>query len=166
MTRPEVERLRQIPLFSACTASELERLASVGSEVTIEAGTTLMRQGSTDAVECFVITDGEVSVFKDSDRVATLGPGAIVGEMSAVDGLPRSATVVVNTPVRAIRYSSAEFQEVLLASPSAARRVMRVVASRIREAQGSDLDWSPLGADEFVVAEATEEQSGNGHPSP
>ena len=94
-----LENLRRIPMFSGCTNKELERLARAGDEIDMEAGTLLADQGQTGR-EAFVVLEGSVSVRRNGRKVATLGPGAIVGELSLLDHGPRTATVVCDTDVK------------------------------------------------------------------
>ena len=60
------------------------------------AGSLLVDQGQTGR-EAFVVLDGTVTVKRNGRKVATLGPGAIVGELSLLDHGPRTATVVCET---------------------------------------------------------------------
>ena len=60
------------------------------------AGSLLVDQGQTGR-EAFVILDGNVTVKRNGRKVATLGPGAIVGELSLLDHGPRTATAVCET---------------------------------------------------------------------
>ena len=54
------------------------------------AGTMLVDQGQTGH-EAFVVVDGTVAVKRNGRKVATLGQGAIVGELSLLDHGPRTA---------------------------------------------------------------------------
>ena len=69
-----VDHLRSVPLFSACTRKELERIARSGDEIKMTAGSLLVDQGQTGR-EAFVILDGTVTVKRNGRKVATLGPG-------------------------------------------------------------------------------------------
>ena len=60
------------------------------------AGTLIVDQGQTGR-EAFVILDGSVIVKRNGKKVATLGPGAVVGELSLLDHGPRTATVTCET---------------------------------------------------------------------
>ncbi len=60
--------------------------------------------------------------------------GDLIGEMSAIDGLPRSASMVAKGPVVALVVSTADFRLFLAAHPDAALRIMQSMARRIRQA--------------------------------
>ena len=97
-----VDHLRSVPLFAGCTRKELERIARSGDEVKMTAGTLLVDQGQT-GVEAFVMLEGSVTVKRNGRKMATLGPGAIVGELSLLDHGPRTATAVVRDGLHAVR---------------------------------------------------------------
>ena len=90
------QALKNVPLFAGCTKKELERIARSGDEIKMTAGTLLVDQGQTGR-EAFVILDGEVSVKRNGRKVATLGPGGIVGDLSLLDHGPRTATAICDT---------------------------------------------------------------------
>ena len=67
------------------------------------AGSLIVDQGQTGR-EAFVILDGNVTVKRNGRKVATLGPGAIVGELSLLDHGPRTATVGLRDRLLAVRH--------------------------------------------------------------
>ena len=76
------------------------------------AGSLLVDQGQTGR-EAFVILDGDVTVKRNGRKVATLGPGAIVGELSLLDHGPRTATAVCETDCTLFVISQRNFMPVL-----------------------------------------------------
>ena len=127
-----LDDLRRIPLFAGCTKKELERLARAGDEVDMKAGSLLADQGQTGR-EAFVILAGSVSVRRNGRKVATLGPGAIVGELSLLDHGPRTATVTCDTDARCSSISQRHFLAVLDDVPTIGHKLMASLAGRIRE---------------------------------
>ena len=65
--------------------------------------------------------------------LAFRGPGALVGEQSALDGEPRSATIVAIQPVEALVLSHRAFVAFLLEQPTAHLLVTQMLARRLRE---------------------------------
>jgi len=127
-----LDDLRRIPLFAGCTKKELERLARAGDEVDMTAGSLLADQGQTGR-EAFVILAGSVSVRRNGRKVATLGPGAIVGELSLLDHGPRTATVTCDTDCKVFVISQRHFLAVLDDVPTIGHKLMASLAGRIRE---------------------------------
>jgi CRP-like cAMP-binding protein len=127
-----VDHLKNVPLFAGCTRKELERIARSGDEVTMTAGTLLLDQGQT-GVEAFVILDGAVTVKRNNRKMATLGPGAIVGELSLLDHGPRTATAVCDTDCSLFVISQRHFLAVLDDVPTIGHKLLAALAGRIRD---------------------------------
>ena len=108
----KVERLRHVPLFSACTDSELALVARNVDEHRLEAGRVLTRQGEVGR-EFFVIVRGTAEVRIDDTAVTRIGPGDFVGELALLDRRCRTATVVAETPLCMVVSGPTEFAELL-----------------------------------------------------
>jgi CRP/FNR family transcriptional regulator, cyclic AMP receptor protein len=105
--------------------------------VRLPAGEILFRAGSSDD-GCYRIEDGLLKVAMISgsgaERIlAFLGRGAIVGELSVIDGLPRSATVVAVRNAVMSRLSRAEFEAFAEKCPEIYKSLVRLLAKRLRE---------------------------------
>ena len=85
-----------------------ERLVAAGSEIRVPAGWTPMHE-ETPADRVYLVTDGELEVRHDGDRVATLGSGDLVGEMGPVDHRLRSADVVAMGDVAVVAWPRDDF---------------------------------------------------------
>ena len=81
----------------------------------------------------FFITDGEVDIIKQFDNnkhtIATLKTGRSVGEMSLIDGSPRSATVRAKTKLKLIVLKREDFNELNTENPVLANKVLMGVCS-------------------------------------
>ena len=130
--RAHLDHLRNVQLFSGCTNKELERIARSGDEVKMTAGTLLADQGQTGR-EAFIVLDGAVSVKRNGRKVATLGPGAIVGELSLLDHGPRTATVMCDTDSTIFVISQRHFLAVIDDVPTIGHKLLASLAGRIRE---------------------------------
>jgi CRP-like cAMP-binding protein len=97
----------------------------------IKAGKTLTRQGEL-GLEFFVIREGKAEVSIDGKVVATLGPGDFLGEMSLLDGKPRTATVTCITDIKAFVLSHSEFSQLMQDAPDLTRRLLVGMAERLR----------------------------------
>lgn len=73
----------------------------------LDEGATLIEQGQPGG-PIYLILDGMLRVSVDDEEVAELGPGAIVGERSVLEGGPATATVTAITPVRVAEIPAAE----------------------------------------------------------
>ncbi len=131
--------LKSIWLFSSCTASELRKIRSSLDEVEVPAGKLLVEEGRI-GLEFFIIVDGTAAVTRSGKTVATLGPGSHFGELALLDRLPRSASVVSETDMDVLVLSQPQFNSLLEAVPTIARKMLAALASRLREADALAYD--------------------------
>ena len=130
--KQHLDSLKQIPLFSACTKKELEKVAKASDEITMTAGTLIVDQGQTGR-EAFVILDGEVVIKRNGRKVATLGAGAVLGELSLLDHGPRTATAICETDCTLLVIDQRRFLGVLDDVPAITHKLLARLASRIRD---------------------------------
>lgn len=131
----KVELLRGVSLFSACSDRELARIASLVDEIEVREGKILTREGQPGS-EAFVVIEGQARVtVGNRAKVAPLGPGSAIGEMSLLDQGPRSATVTAETEMRLLVLDSRSFSALIAEIPSVARKVLRTMAERLRMAE-------------------------------
>lgn len=130
--KQHLEHLRGVPLFAGCSKKELERIARAGDEITMTAGSLVTDQGQTGR-EAFVLLEGSITVKRNNRKIATLGPGAVIGEMSLLDHGPRTATVVCDTDCTLIVIDQRHFLGVIDDVPSLSRKLLATLAGRIRD---------------------------------
>jgi CRP-like cAMP-binding protein/Zn-dependent protease len=101
-TLEAVAELRALPAFAALEPDELSEILQHGRWMNVAPGEAILEQG--EAGDAFyAIGSGQVEVVKDGTPVRTLGPGAHFGEIALLQKVPRTASVVARTPVRAFR---------------------------------------------------------------
>jgi len=127
-----LDHLSSVPLFAACSKRELQKIAKASDEHTFPAGATLVEQGDTGR-ECYIILEGTAAVKRSNRKVASVGPGGVIGELSLLDHGPRTATVEAETELTVLVLGSREFAGVLEEVPSLARKMMGALAARVRE---------------------------------
>ena len=124
-----------MPLFSGLTRQHLSSVADLAQDVTYSAGRMLVRAG-TPGVAFYVIVDGTAKVVRGKIATAkgqaSLGPGDFFGEMALLDGGPRTASVVAQTPLTTIRIERAPFRRMLKDEPEIALKLLEGMAVRMR----------------------------------
>ena len=130
--RAYLEHLRSVPLFASCSVKELQHVAKAGTELTIPAGTTIIDQGQAGR-EAFVVMSGSLNVKRNGKKVATLGVGSMVGELSLLDHGPRTASVATETDSNLFVIDARSFAGVLDTVPSLTHKLLASLAGRIRE---------------------------------
>jgi CRP-like cAMP-binding protein len=84
-----------------------------------------------------VILEGEARVSRGGRTIDRMAPGDFFGEISLLDGGPRTASVTAETPVTTIRIFKRSFDRVVASEPGVASKILLVVARRLREAERS-----------------------------
>jgi CRP/FNR family transcriptional regulator, cyclic AMP receptor protein len=130
--RAYLDHLHNVPLFNSCSNKELQTIARATDELTVPAGHVLMDQGQLGR-EAFVIVDGSATVKRNGKKVATLGPGSVVGELSLLDHGPRTATVTADVDTTVLVIEQRHFLGVLESVPSLSRKLLASLAGRVRE---------------------------------
>jgi CRP/FNR family transcriptional regulator len=115
-------------------------------------GKTLFERGDTGD-GCYWLRDGVLAVCvasaTDEQRIlALLGPGAIVGELAMIDGLPRSATIQAMRDCELTFVSSAAFREILRQHPELYVDIVTTLAARLRQSD------EELAASSFLTVRA------------
>jgi hypothetical protein len=87
----------------------------------LEPGATLIEQGA-DEDDLFLLLDGVLDVEVDSETVAQVGPGAMLGERAAVEGGARTATLRAVTPCRVVVIASEQISKYELTELALTRR--------------------------------------------
>ena len=97
--RPDrIDWLKKVPLFSGLSGRDLDLIVRQTDVVKADAGKVLTRQGALGE-EFLLIVDGSARVERDAKPIARLDAGDFFGEMSLIDGKPRSASVIAETPI-------------------------------------------------------------------
>jgi CRP/FNR family cyclic AMP-dependent transcriptional regulator len=126
--------LAEVALFSKCTPRELKTVARHVETVTLDAGAVLTEQGS-DGDAWFGIIAGTAEVRVDDEPVATLGPRDQFGELSLLDGEPRSATVVALEPLTVAVLGVRMFRTLMREFPEISSQLLAGLATELRTAR-------------------------------
>jgi protein phosphatase len=126
----KADLLKDVPLFSRLSKSELRRVAEVADEVDVDAGHTLTRQGDRGR-QFLVLVEGEATVVRNGRRVNHLGPGDFFGEIALIAGMPRTATVTADTPAHLLVLTDRAFRRLLADSPTVAIKVLEALGERL-----------------------------------
>lgn len=127
-----LDHLSAVPLFSACSKKELQAISRASVEVDIQEGRTFVEQGQTGR-EAFVIVDGTADVRRNGKKIATLGPGGVVGELALLDRGPRTASVTAASPMKVLVLGPREFSGLLDEVPTITHKLLAALASKVRE---------------------------------
>ena len=125
----DASRLKSIPLFKEVGDEELAQIAPFATEVSVEEGRELVREGDF-SYEFLAIEEGRAEVTRGGEHVADLGPGDFFGEMGLIERTLRNATVTATTPVRLVTLTGWDLKRVERAAPEAMERIRSVLEER------------------------------------
>jgi CRP-like cAMP-binding protein len=129
--RPK-EALSRVQLLQSIPEAAIDLLVQRSTTMTVQPGTVMVQQGSTDSGLGLVL-EGTAVVEVNGVERATLGEGDYFGEMSLIDGAPRSATVTAGPDgAKTLTISPLTFREVLESQPAVARDLLPHLVARIR----------------------------------
>jgi CRP/FNR family cyclic AMP-dependent transcriptional regulator len=122
--------LAEIPMFSKCSAAQLDLIAQLGEADSVGDAVDVVKEG--DAGDAFhVIVSGAAKVRRGGHDVATLGPGDYFGELSLFDPAPRNATITSVGSLTCVVMSRAAFATALDEIPTVRDALLHGMAHRI-----------------------------------
>lgn len=133
-TNSAIEALRNVDLFAGLSRRALEKVAKKTRTVSHLEGKELTTEGK-DGVGFHLILDGSVDVAVHGAVIKTLGPGEYFGEISLIDGKPRSATVTTTSSAATLSLVAWEFAPLLDEEPELTKVLLMVMCARLRAAE-------------------------------
>jgi CRP/FNR family cyclic AMP-dependent transcriptional regulator len=135
MELDEVARtLKSIPLFSNLDVSKLKLLAFASDQLTFDDQEIIFETGDT-ADSAYLVESGEADVFIGDDgnrvKVNQLGKNDLFGEMALFLKSGRSATIVANGTLVAMKLEGEMFLKMVTENPDAALGVMAALSEKI-----------------------------------
>ena len=128
--------LRKVSLFNSLDESEFEKLSQLTVVQTYSKGSMIiLAEDVGDTL--FIIRKGQIkiSVFHEDGReviFSLLGPGKVFGELSLLDGKPRSANAVALKESEVITLRRSDFLQLIYENPQVAVLLLAELASRLR----------------------------------
>jgi CRP-like cAMP-binding protein len=163
VTSPEPDSF--LAALDSAERAELLRRGHVRSWPT---AATLFSEGA-DSTWVLVLLSGRVKASSHGENgtevlLAVRGTGSLIGEVAAIDGLPRSATISVLEPVEALVLTAEEFMAFLHAYPRIMRLILRMICERWRDADRKRVEFGILDATSRVAQRLVELADRFGEP--
>jgi CRP/FNR family cyclic AMP-dependent transcriptional regulator len=127
-----VESLSSVPLFANLSDRQLRKVIKTTNEDRYQAGDVIVREGGSTKT-LFVILEGTAKVIRGGRTIARRSPGEFFGELSMIDGRPRVASVVADTPMRCLVLYHDDLRKLVINDPRMAWDLLRTLAGRLRE---------------------------------
>jgi CRP-like cAMP-binding protein len=158
-----------IGFLGVVDADQARQLHQRGITRRFRKGQAVFHQGgSSDRVVILLSGRVKVSTVTEEGREVVLafrGPGDMLGELSAIDGEPRSATVEAVEPVEALAIAASDFRSFLLANPEVALLLLQILSRRLRDADRKRVEYAAHDTVGRVAARLVELAERYGEPA-
>lgn len=132
--------------FSQLSPEQSRAFNEISRRRTYRRGASIFNEGDVaDRVVVLLEGNAKVSYFTDEGKevvLAVRGPGDLLGELSALDGEPLSATVSAMEPVTCLTLSADAFTGFLRSAPDVALLLLRSLSRKLRDADRKRIEFS------------------------
>ena len=132
----EIDALRGVPLFSGMSDRDLRKVVDIAKVVVHSQGQLVVGEDNS-AVGFHLILEGSAQATVGGDRVGTIEAGDYFGEVSLIDGKPRSATVTATTDLKTLVVPSFSFNQMLDQHPEMMRTLLVELCARLRKVEAA-----------------------------
>ena len=132
----KVDFLKKVPLFNNLSQRHLKEIAKHADQVQVEKGRVLAQQGKT-GWEFIFIVEGKARVEKNGKVIRQLTGGDFFGEISLIDGEPRTSSVIADTDMTLLIVHKPSFDHLLEAIPGLQKKVLVSLCQYLRRAEKS-----------------------------
>ncbi len=132
--RENAATLGSVPLFIGFSKKHLQRLAAEADELTFDRRSSIVEEGQLGET-LFVVLAGAGKVTRKGKKVGEVLPGDFFGELSTIDGGPRTATITAETPMRVLRLFRHTLVSLLREEPRLSLKLLDGIVRRLREVQ-------------------------------
>ena len=126
-----IPMLERSPLFAGMSRDQLTQALERFDDSTYLAGHGVLTEGLSGP-DFFIILEGEADVIVDGDIVYHYGPGDFFGEVAALDGKERTASVKATTRLRCLTLGDGTFRDFLIQNPIVAVNLLPEIVRRFR----------------------------------
>jgi CRP/FNR family transcriptional regulator len=127
-------RLQSTPAFGRLPTQQLVGLAEVLEEVRLGAGDPIFAEGD-EGDGIYFVYEGEVVMHRGEEVISRTGPGAFFGELSTLDGAPRTLAARASEPTVLLRLDREELLALMENQPALAIGISQFLCMRVRSLQ-------------------------------
>ena len=144
-SQPQIRKLIESTKWADnLSPKEIDTLCGYFHVCSAERGTVIVREGGREPYLCLLI-EGSVVVRKEGKQIGSAGAGRIVGEMSLVDGEPRSASVIAEEPTIMLVLTGEGFTRLASEVPRLAIKILlkisKLISQRLRHTSGTLVEY-------------------------
>jgi len=129
-----MDLLKKVPMFSNLSQRHLREIGKHADQVRVEAGRVLAQQEK-KGWEFIFIVEGKARVKKNGKFVRPLSGGDFFGEISLIDGEPRTSSVIAETDMTLLIVHKPSFDHLLDTIPGLQRKILVSLCQYLRRAE-------------------------------
>jgi CRP-like cAMP-binding protein len=130
----KIELLKKVPMFSNLSQRHLREISKHADQLSAKTGNVLAEQGKI-GWEFIFIVEGKARVEKNGKVIRQLSGGDFLGEISLIDGEPRTATVIAETDMILLVVNKTSFDHLLDTVPGLQRKILISLCQYLRSAE-------------------------------
>jgi CRP-like cAMP-binding protein len=130
----KMDLLKKVPMFSNLSQRHLREVSKHADQLSVKTGNVLAEQGKI-GWEFIFIVEGKARVEKDGKVIRQLSGGDFLGEISLIDGEPRTATVTAETDMILLVVNKTSFDHLLAKVPGLQRKILIALCKYLRSAE-------------------------------
>ncbi len=123
--------LKKTPIFANTSEESLRSLLKSAIQKTVESGTKIVEKGQS-GLGFYLILSGKADVLSGGKKLAEFGEGSFFGELSVIDGAPRTADVVAKTDTTCLVISQWAMRSIINTHPEIALSMLEELVRRLR----------------------------------
>jgi CRP-like cAMP-binding protein len=126
-----IDALKKTPIFAKTSDESLASLLKAAIQKTVQTGTKIVEKGQS-GLGFYLILDGKADVMSGGKKLAEIGEGGFFGELSVIDGAPRTADVVAREQTTCLVISQWAMRSIISTHPEIALSMLEELAHRLR----------------------------------
>jgi CRP-like cAMP-binding protein len=126
--------LKKVPLFNNLSKRHLREIGKHVDQVQVKTGWVLAEQGEKGREFIFIV-EGKARVEKDGKVIRQLSGGDFFGEISLIDGKPRTASVTAETDMTALVVHKPSFDHLLNTIPGLQKKILISLCDYLRRVE-------------------------------
>ena len=130
----KIDLLKKVPLFSNLSQRHLGGIGKHADQVQVERDRVLVQQGKTGREFIFIV-EGKARIEKNGKVIRQLSGGDFFGEISLIDGEPRTSSVIAETDMTLLIVHKPSFDHLLEDIPGLQRKILISLCQYLRRAE-------------------------------
>jgi len=150
-----IKFLKDVALFSFMSEEQLQGVARIMTERWENDGSYLCHQGD-EGNELYIIVEGQVEIIDESSGedqvILTEQPGACIGELAALEIIPRVAAMRAKGETRLLVLQGSDFRSLIHENPDMSQRVIQLLVRKLAVTPRSDASAADAPLSEHPIA--------------